>query len=123
MVDDQIGIAECGLDSALSTCHLNTQTNIKKLQYGQNKCHKLHVGHSNHLCTHDFIDTWKLEKDETIASILDLVDIEGQKHQIKILMSGQYLGDIIQSNGKNDNNVVDNPPPFRSLSLNIPFIV
>ena len=30
MVDDQIGVSHCGLDSALSTGHLNAQTNIKK---------------------------------------------------------------------------------------------
>ena len=31
MVDDQIGISKCGLDSALTTAHLNSQTNIKKI--------------------------------------------------------------------------------------------
>ena len=44
MVDDQIGISNCGLDSALSTAHLNAQANIEKLQFGASKCHKLHVG-------------------------------------------------------------------------------
>ena len=40
MVDDQICVANCRLDSALATAHLNAQTNIKKLQSGANKCHK-----------------------------------------------------------------------------------
>ena len=70
MVDDTVGIANCGLDSALSTCHLNTQTNIKKLQFGQNKCHKLHIGQSSHLCTNDTIDTWKLQKEKDFVQDL-----------------------------------------------------
>ena len=106
MVDDQVGVANCGLDSALSTCHLNTQTNIKKLQFGQNKCHKLHIGKTNSLCTHDFIDTWKLQRnEEVVSSILDLKDVEGQEHEIEIFSSDCYLGDVIQSNGKNDLNI------------------
>ena len=108
MVDDTVGIANCGLDSALSTCHLNTQTNIKKLQFGQNKCHKLHIGQSSHLCTNDTIDTWKLQKEKDfVSSILDMVDIEGEKHVLEILSSDCYLGDIIQNNGKNDLNIKD----------------
>ena len=43
MVDDQVGISNCGLDSALTTSHLNTQTNIEKLQFGPKKCHKMHI--------------------------------------------------------------------------------
>ena len=34
MVDDQINVAYCGLDSALTTSHLNAQTNLKRLQFG-----------------------------------------------------------------------------------------
>ena len=31
MVDDQICVANCGLDSALATANLNAHTNIKEL--------------------------------------------------------------------------------------------
>ena len=60
MVDDQIGISKCGLDSALTTAHLNAQTNVKKLQFGANKCNKMHIGKKNHLCPDNTIDTWEL---------------------------------------------------------------
>ena len=46
MVDDQIGVSKCGIDSLLSTAHLNAQTNVKRLQFGAKKCHKLHIGKS-----------------------------------------------------------------------------
>ena len=71
MVDDQIGISKCGLDSALTTAHLNSQTNIKKLQFGASKCHKMHIGKRDIVCTDNKIDTWKLEQvDDIPCSIL-----------------------------------------------------
>ena len=52
------------------------------------------------------INTWKLQRNEEIvSSILDLKDVEGQEHEIEILSSDSYLGDVIQSNGKNDLNI------------------
>ena len=102
-VDDQIGISNCGLDSALTTAHLNTQTNIKKLQFGPKKCHKMHIGAESLICPKNFIDTWTQEKkDVNIKSVVDLVDVEGDKHEIQLLSSDTYLGDVIQSDGKND---------------------
>ena len=106
MVDDQVGISNCGLGSALTTSHLNTQTNIKKLQFGPKKCHKMHIGRDTSICTKNFIDTWKQDKkDDTVKSVLDLVDIEGDKHEMELLFSDSYLGDVIQSDGKNDLNI------------------
>ena len=106
MVDDQVGISNCGLDSALTTSHLNTQTNIEKLQFGPKKCHKMHIGRDTSICTKNFIDTWKQDKkDDTVKSVLDLVDIEGDKHEMELLFSDSYLGDVIQSDGKNDLNI------------------
>ena len=107
-VDDQIGISNCGLDSALTTAHLNTQTNIKKLQFGPKKCHKMHIGAESLICPKNFIDTWtQVEKDGANQSVMDLVDVEGDKHEIELLFSDSYLGDVIQSDGKNDLNITE----------------
>ena len=58
------------------------------------------------ICTKNFIDTWKQDKkDDTVKSVLDLVDIEGDKHEMELLFSDSYLGDVIQSDGKNDLNI------------------
>ena len=106
MVDDQIGVSHCGLDSALSTGHLNAQTNIKKLQFGASKCHKMHIGKSDILCPKNTIDTWKLVKDHDDAkTILKFSDIEGDPHVIEILENDKYLGDVLQSDGKNVKNI------------------
>ena len=81
MVDDQICVSHCGLDSALATSHLNTQTNLKRLQFGPQKCLKLHVGRKCRICPELSIDTWKLEKtSEEGTSAVELVDVEGQRH-------------------------------------------
>ena len=96
MVDDQICVSHCGLDSALATSHLNTQTNLKRLQFGPQKCMKLHIGRKCRSCPELSIDTWKLEKSaEEIKSVVELVDVEGLKHIMEEVDSAKYLGDII----------------------------
>ena len=106
MVDDTLNISKCGIDSGLATAHLNAQTNLKKLQYGESKCKKLHIGKSHAICPNNAIDAWKLEKPEEEAkSILDLVDTEAGKHLIETTSHDKYLGDILQDNGKNTINI------------------
>ena len=106
MVDDTIGISYCGLDSVLTTAHLNSKTNIKKHQYGQDKCHKLHIGKNINICPDNSIDTWSMEKhSENISSVLEMVDKEGDKHILEAVTSDKYLGDIISSDGKNTLNI------------------
>ena len=106
MVDDQVGIIKCGLDSALSTAHLNSQTNIKKLQFGEKKCNKMHIGKCDTVCPDTTFDTWKMvPAQDNINSILELVDKEGEPYVMSSIGSEKYLGDIIQSDGKNDKNI------------------
>merc|ERR1712126_138639 len=105
-IDDTIGISSCGLDSALMTSQLNAQSNLKKLVYGSNKCHKMHIGKKNVLCTISTIDTWNQEKaGDTVKSVMEMIDVEGEKHELELVCSDTYLGDIIQNNGKNDKNI------------------
>ena len=106
MVDDQLTIAKCGLGSALASAHINASTNIKKLQFGEHKTVKMHIGNKNNICTNNLIDTFHLEsKKKKATSILDMVDVEGEKHCMETVTSWTYLGDVIQSNGKNDLNI------------------
>ena len=44
MVDDVLAISKCGVDSVIMNAFLNQKTSIKKLQFGPEKCHQLHVG-------------------------------------------------------------------------------
>ena len=56
MIDDILGIQECGVKSIALNTFINTQIEMKKLRFhtpnttGKSKCHKLHVGKSNDLC-------------------------------------------------------------------------
>ena len=106
VVDDTLNISRCGLDSGLAAAHLNSQTNLKKLQYGESKYHKLHIGKSDLLCPKNTIDTWKLEKvNESASNILDMIDTEAGKHEIETVDSDKYLGQLLQNNGKNTKNI------------------
>ena len=100
MVDDQVAVAKCGLDSVLASSHLNAMTNVKKLQFGANKCHKMHIGKSDILCSNNTVDTWSMESEkETPTSIFDFVDVEGESHIIEKVKSDVYLGDVLQNDG------------------------
>ena len=108
MIDDQLIIAKCGLGSALASAHLNSMTNIKKLQFGAHKTVKMHIGSPNINCPQNIIDTFELKSTKDKASsILDMIDVEGDKHVLETVTSWKYLGDIVQSNGKCDLNIKD----------------
>ena len=77
MVDDIISVSKCGINSLLMNSFLNSKTNIKKLQFGTQKCHKLHIGKSDHLCPDLFIDSQKVEsRNKILTNIRDLLDVE-----------------------------------------------
>ena len=108
MVDDQIAVSKCGLDSALATSHLNSITNVKKLQFGADKCHKMHVGETDILCTDNTIDTWSMITDKkTVTSMFDFIDVEGEPHKISSVQMDSYLGDLLQHDGKNNLNITE----------------
>ena len=44
MVDDLLIISECGFKSTMANSYINSKSNFKKLQFGTDKCHKMHVG-------------------------------------------------------------------------------
>ena len=50
MVDDLLSVSHCGKDSVMTNAFLNAKTNMKKLQYGEDKCHKIHVGSDKSIC-------------------------------------------------------------------------
>ena len=62
MVDDVACPAICGLDSVEVTEFINSKTNSKKLQFGVEKCHQLHVGNKEHICPDLKINDWGIER-------------------------------------------------------------
>ena len=89
MVDDLLGVAECGHDSLAMNTFINTQIEMKKLQFhtpddnGKSKFNVMHVGKSNGICP-------QLQVHGTIM----------QK-----IIHDTYLGDIIANDGSNELNI------------------
>ena len=92
MVDDVLAVSLCGSDSVAMNAFLNQKTNMKRLQYGPDKCHQLHVGKKKDLCPELYIDEWKLsKKDELKKGINNLVDELDEQHKIENVVEDKYL--------------------------------
>ena len=106
MVDDLLCISTCGLPSVEIHAYINAKTNLKKLQFGVSKCHKMHVGAKNRCCPDLYVDDWMLKKkDEIFTNLEDLVDEEIGEALLDDTDSEKYLGDIISCDGRNTKNV------------------
>ena len=105
MQDDTLGISICGYRSQKMNSFMNTQTNIMGLQFGRDKCEKLHIGKKKRnldICINSKVDVW-----EDIINNDELIDKYIGKEVMKNVEEKTYLGHIIQSNGKNDRNIED----------------
>ena len=103
MVDDLLCISTCGINSVLMNSFINSKkSSIKKLQFGVDKCHKIHVGNNRVICPSLKIDKWKKKVALDDDSVEDI--FEGS-HVIQDSNDQKYLGDIISNNGKNDKNI------------------
>ena len=108
MVDDLLTISECGYKTSMVHGYIKMKTDGKKLQFGADKCKKLHIGKSfeSFKCQTLRVDKWKeieIENEETgIPEIKDAVDGE---QDMETKDSEKYLGDIISTDGKNLKNI------------------
>jgi hypothetical protein len=106
MVDDLFLMAGCGLPSVLIDAFINAKTNTKKLQFGADKCHKLHVGKQCDVCPNLYIDKWKMEETEEVETgVTNLEEVLDEAHLMEMKDEDKYLGDIIMNNGKNTKNI------------------
>ena len=89
MVDNMVGIANCGHNSLTLNTFINTQIELKKLKFytpdakGKSKCHVMHIGNDMGICP-------KLKVHGT-----DMQKVTQER----------YLGIILSSDGKCDLNV------------------
>ena len=89
MVDDLLGVSKCGLDSISLNTFINSQIELKKLEFhtpgpdGKTKCHVMHVGKKSSICP-------RLKVHGT-----DMQEVQSDK----------YLGDVISADGSNTLNV------------------
>ena len=107
MVDDIACVAKCGVDSVAANAFINAKTNVKKLQFGVDKCHQLHIGKKSNCCPDLFIDHWEVQKiDSTKTGFNNLRDTKVDENKIKQLNQEKYLGDIISTDRKNMKNLL-----------------
>ena len=103
MVDDTLGISECGVKTKLMNQFLNTQTNLMSLQFGNAKCVKMHIGKECNkiICSDLTVDAWKdeLHIDEEGRKVLK--DMFIGRELMKNVDEKAYLGDIVSNDGKN----------------------
>ena len=110
MQDDTLGVSVCGFKSRKMNNFLNTRTQIMKLQFGSDKCEKLHIGKryvNANICADFEVDVWQdkiMQKEEGSKY---LVDRYIGKNNMKTVQFKKYLGQIIQSDGRNEKNVKD----------------
>ena len=108
MVDYLLTVSECGVDSVKINGYLNAKTNIKKLQFGGDKCHKIHIGKKKHLCPDLCVDNWELrKKDKNKIGIRNMEDIFVGDFPMSEKNSAKYLGDYICSDGTNTKTIED----------------
>ena len=82
-VDDALSITECGPDSVKMNAYVQSKMDTKKLKLGVKKCKKMHIGRDDWTCP-----SLKVQDKEMLSS-------EQEK----------YLGDIITSDAKIDENI------------------
>ena len=80
MVDDLACVSTCGLETVKMNAYINAKTNLKKLQFGPDKCHKMHIGRQKSYCPDLHIDSWKIQnKSEIETKNIELMDVfEGE---------------------------------------------
>jgi hypothetical protein len=78
---------------------LNAKSNVKKLQFGMTKCHKLHAGQNKRTCPDLYQDEWKVKLVEETESVT-LEDIQENEQIVDEGTDEKYLGDIISKDGE-----------------------
>ena len=106
--DDTVCISICGFQSTMVNAFINHKTSFKKLQFGTEKCIKMHIGRvkEDFKCKDLYVDGWKIEETHDIQSGEDIT-IENNIGNVKMKETSdqKYLGDIISNDGKNIKNM------------------
>ena len=108
MVDDLICISECGHKAKMMNAYINCKTNSKKLQFGVDKCKKLHVGHTleDYKCQDLSVDKWtEVEVQNEVTGEQELKDIFTGEQVMEQKEEEKYLGDLISVDGRNIKNI------------------
>ena len=108
MVDDMLSISESGYKTNRLNAFINAKTAVKRLQFGPDKCHIMHVGNNipGYKKTKLFVDGWEMKEiqDKSTGEVEDHESFKGDCI-IEESNTEKYLGQIISSDGTNETNV------------------
>ena len=82
-IDDAISVTECGPNSVKMNAYMQSKVDTKKLELGETKCFKIHIGNKKCSCP-----VLKIHNKEMLSSTKE-----------------KYLGDLITSDTKIDENI------------------
>ena len=97
MIDDALGITDCGADSVEVNAFINTTIESKKLYFNKTKCHKIHIGPKSDECP--------------CLRVHDSVMESSQEEK--------YLGDMVSSSGNDENMKFKRKLGFQAISDNM----
>ena len=103
MLDDLISISECGHQTAMVNSFIKLKTATKKLQFGTEKCKKMHIGKTKeeYKCQNLFIDKWEEKEIESCETKnFKIEDTYEGEEMMEEKESERYLGDIILKDGR-----------------------
>ena len=109
MQDDTLGISTCGEKSIRMNEFLNSQTNRMQLQYGTDKCVKMHIAkkHKPENCPDICVESWRDEVRTTQNGKEVLRDVYEGNEIMKSVKEKKYLGNIISHDLRNKLNIKD----------------
>ena len=91
--DDTLTIGTCGVKTQNMNIMINTCANIMGIQFGSDKCVKLHIGknHNPEICGKGQVDVWKQEFTKTENNDKLPIDMHNSKLKLKQLMRRNIL--------------------------------
>ena len=94
MQDDTLGISVCGVISKQINQFLTTRKAIMKLQFGKEKCEKMHIGktYNSDICPEMPVDSWKEKLIVDEMEEKEIQDIYVGNKVMKQVSEKKYLG-------------------------------
>jgi hypothetical protein len=87
---------------------INDKSAEKRLQFGTDKCVKLHIGRScnSSLCRDLYVDSWKVKVETDMETgVSSQYEYYAGLEKMKLKQEQTYLGDVISADGKHSKNV------------------
>ena len=100
--DDSCEISYCGKSTQVLNSYTRKEVNTRKLQFADDKCHRLHIskGKATQKCSEIYIDKWTYKNFENNGENISKDIYEGVSPISSVSMQ-EYLGICISKDGKN----------------------